>query len=88
MEAHQAKLAFFKADVCRVLLERLVGHYMLLSEEVLCILSGHMRSCDTTIATPTSYLRSFSFGRTIRKNSVSAFSLPHRDVLFDVWLPW
>ena len=34
MEAHQAKLRFFKASTCQQLLERLVGHFMLLSEEV------------------------------------------------------
>lgn len=34
MEAHQAKLRFFKASTCQELLERLVGHFMVLSEEV------------------------------------------------------
>ena len=34
LEAHQAKLTFFKAATCQYLLERLVGHFMLLSEEV------------------------------------------------------
>ncbi len=35
MEGHQAKLTFFKASVCEAMLERLIGHYMLLSEEEL-----------------------------------------------------
>ena len=35
MEAHHAKLSFFKASVCETMLERLVGHYLLLSEEEL-----------------------------------------------------
>jgi hypothetical protein len=35
MEAHQAKLAFFKASVCQQMLERLVGHYLPLSAEEL-----------------------------------------------------
>lgn len=35
MEAHRAKLSFFKASVCEAMLERLVGHYLLLSEEEL-----------------------------------------------------
>jgi len=35
MEAHQAKLRFFKASTCQELLERLVGHFMVLSEEEL-----------------------------------------------------
>jgi len=35
MEAHQAKLRFFKASTCQELLERLVGHFMGLSEEEL-----------------------------------------------------
>ena len=35
MEAHQAKLAFFKASVCEQMLERLIGHYLPLSDEEL-----------------------------------------------------
>ena len=35
MEAHQAKLAFFKASICQQMLERLVGHYLPLSAEEL-----------------------------------------------------
>ena len=35
MEAHQAKLAFFKASTCQQMLERLVGHYLPLSAEEL-----------------------------------------------------
>lgn len=35
MEAHQAKLAFFKASVCQQMLERLIGHYLPLSAEEL-----------------------------------------------------
>lgn len=35
MEAHQAKLSFFKASTCQQLLERLVAHYLLLSDEEL-----------------------------------------------------
>lgn len=35
MEAHQAKLAFFKASMCQQLLEKLVVHYLLLTDEEL-----------------------------------------------------
>ena len=35
MEAHHAKLEFFKASISEHMLERLVGKYMLLSEEEL-----------------------------------------------------
>lgn len=35
MEAHQAKLTFFKASACQAMLERLVCHFMLLSDEEL-----------------------------------------------------
>ncbi len=35
MEAHQAKLAFFKASTCQHLLEKLVGDYLLLSQDEL-----------------------------------------------------
>ena len=35
MEAHQAKLAFFKASTCQQMLEHLVGHYLPLSAEEL-----------------------------------------------------
>ena len=35
MEAHQAKITFFKASTCQQILERLVGHYLPLSAEEL-----------------------------------------------------
>ena len=35
LEAHQAKLGFFKASTCQQLLERLVGDYLLLSDDEL-----------------------------------------------------
>ena len=35
MEAHEAKLGFFKAAICQQLLEKLVGHYLLLTDEEL-----------------------------------------------------
>lgn len=35
LEAHQSKLAFFKATTCQQLLERLVGEYLLLSDDEL-----------------------------------------------------
>lgn len=35
MEAHQARLEFFKASRCQHLLEELIGHYLLLSDEEL-----------------------------------------------------
>ena len=33
MEAHQAKLTFFKAAMCQQVLEKLVGSYLVLSPE-------------------------------------------------------
>ena len=35
MEGHQAKLSFFKVSTCHQMLERLIGHYLPLSEEEL-----------------------------------------------------
>ena len=35
MEAHQAKLSFFKAATCQQMLERLIGHYLPLTAEEL-----------------------------------------------------
>ena len=35
MEAHQAKLTFFKAATCQRMLEHLVGHYLPLTSEEL-----------------------------------------------------
>lgn len=35
MEAHEVKLAFFKASTCQQMLEHLIGHYLPLSAEEL-----------------------------------------------------
>lgn len=35
LEAHKAKLTFFKAATCQQILERLVGHYLPLTAEEL-----------------------------------------------------
>ena len=37
VEAHQAKLMFFTAETCSHILERLVGHYLLLTDEELAL---------------------------------------------------
>ena len=39
MEAHQAKLNFFTAETCNHILEQLVGHYLLLTDEELTLWS-------------------------------------------------
>ena len=77
MEAHQAKLRFFKASTCQQLLERLVGHFMLLSEEVASVVTSRWltlrfpfkRACQTCFV---SFIRrSCRTGKQIRRILVS-----------------
>ena len=37
MDAHQAKLGFFKASMCHNILEMLVGHYLILTDKELAL---------------------------------------------------
>ena len=90
MEAHQAKLRFFKASTCQQLLERLVGHFMLLSEEVASVVTSRWltlrfpfkRACQMRFV---SFIpRSCRTGKQIRRILVS-LSVCHPLASFPVW---